>query len=45
MLDKELKIQHTQIKPKFFLSKLVTATENVRPNCSGQGVTKSFEAL
>lgn len=45
MLNKELKIQYTQIQTKFFLSKLVTAIENVRPNFSGQGLTESFEGL
>lgn len=45
MLNEELKIQCTQIKTKFFLSKLVTAIENVRPNFSGPGLTESFEGL
>lgn len=36
MLNEELKIQYTQIKTKFFLSKLVIAIENVRPNFSAQ---------
>lgn len=45
MLNKELKIQYTQIKTKFFLSKLVTAIGNVRPNFSGQGLTEGLEGL
>lgn len=45
MLNKELKIQYTQIKTKFFLSKLVTAIGNVRSNFSGQGLTEGFEGL
>lgn len=40
MLNEELKRQYTQIKTKFFLSKLVTAIENIRPNFSGQGGSK-----
>lgn len=40
MLDEELKIQYTQTKTNFFLSKLVTAIENIRPNFSGQGLLK-----
>lgn len=45
MLTEELKIQYTQINTKLFLSKLVTAIENIRPNFSGQGLTESFEGL